>query len=319
MSFCRKILVIQFIHLSISTTHFFFTRDILRDLAEAGKLPLPDSSLPISKKRHWGSDAPFLPSTTADGILGPDRDRPKARLRRFSSASSPNSQNSSPSPRPFPHVFDNAGSLPMHTAELGKLPLHRGVNYPTSLSFDDIKGESWSPMSSSFQPLQPSCQILSSRAVSSAGSGNDQGTAFTWACPTVNPEFGGMMESGHAGSFATSSAGFDLSSFGIQRQSQALQQPPVHPWQPAPMFTPQVVESAVNTEPPELLEILFQQPAQSPTQQQEQVYDSNAEAYMHSDTLQMWSNAPSGFESVFSAQVLLSLTHRLTPQSERLV
>jgi hypothetical protein len=73
---------------------------------------------------------------------------------------------------------------------------------------------------------------------------------------------------------------FGSSSFGSQTQLQE-----------------QITQFDVNAAP-ELLDILFQQPMNMniETPQQTTAYGQNKEAYMHKDTLQMWSNAPTGFE-----------------------
>lgn len=107
-------------------------RDVLCELASAGDFPLPQPSPAANNKRERDSDSPIsVTSATASSTPSPgqtDAPRAIAVSRRITPLESkmPSATNPTTMPRSeVPATF----SLPMHSDELGRLPLHGQVAF----------------------------------------------------------------------------------------------------------------------------------------------------------------------------------------------
>ncbi|KAJ8088280.1 Gypsy retrotransposon integrase-like protein 1 [Marasmius tenuissimus] len=111
-------------------------RDHLYELAFVGELSLPKPSPPAAFKRERDSDSPRSQNSTGGPV--PDtptppsvagRPRSIAGTRRAMSSSSISVVNSSPVPPPAPPTDQRFFSLPVHSEELARLPIHGQLNY----------------------------------------------------------------------------------------------------------------------------------------------------------------------------------------------
>jgi len=198
--------------------------------------------------------------------------RPKATNRRVSES---RSISNSPSPGVFSQQsFDMLVPLPMHTSELGILPVHHEVQ-PNAV-FD------WSLRSSQTSQQIPQASQIQPPPSTSLNMSQEQ-YSWTPAAAYSAGQYGSSVNDLASGSMLPQpmpefmSSSFGSSSFGSQTQLQES--------------TTQFDLNAA----PELLDILFQQPINMNIETSQQA-NANKEAYMHKDTLQMWSNAPTGFE-----------------------
>lgn len=237
------------------------------------------------------------PSSSSEAPFNSDVPRPTVGSRRVSEAiGGDHSADASPSPSGvFSPVFDTLGALPMHSSELGQLPLHHEVKYPTNFNFQEMRTDVWNATENTAR-LSPTVPMQTSP---SAVSGQDG--QYNWN-PPFDYDVGNMTGFGGSasGSFPQGMSEFGGStSFGSQSQAPQLQQQQIsQPGQTATQFAPPLLNGVSAGVQPEFLNTLFQQPP--PAKQPEQMfYEQHAEAYMHKDTLQMWSNAPTGFEYVF--------------------
>lgn len=115
--------------------------DILRDLASAGELPLPQYSPGTNFKRGRDSDEPIPGSRASPAAASapssapaaqPGEPRTIAGSRRVSQANAAASSSSSMAPP------SNLYGLPLHSEDLGRMPLHppasTGVDAPSPYS-----------------------------------------------------------------------------------------------------------------------------------------------------------------------------------------
>lgn len=275
---------------------------ILRDLAEAGKLPLPESGLPPFKKRARGSDVPVEFSSSSSSIEVPvdvSLPRPTAGSRRVSDAPISSRSAETTPPRVFSQTFDTLGSLPVHSSELGQLPLHHGVKYPINFNFQDMSADIWNARQ---EASSSSLSTLPTQISPTLGSvmGSNHDDQYAWN-NSFDYSGGSMGDFGNSasGSFPQSMSEYgDQNSFGPQLHvSQQMQHQQV-PGQMAPQYAQPLSNGISPVVQPELLDMLFGQP-QPANKSGQMGNEQNVEAYMHKDTLQMWSNAPTGFEYVF--------------------
>lgn len=96
--------------------------DILYNLANVGDLPLPAREVRMSQKRTRSSDDAAEPLTSSDGTPPADEARRMAGTRRVQQYQQHASTHSGS--EPFAVPGDASYSLPVHSDELGRLPLH---------------------------------------------------------------------------------------------------------------------------------------------------------------------------------------------------
>ncbi|KAF7967970.1 hypothetical protein HWV62_32437 [Athelia sp. TMB] len=121
------------VHRCLAVLKFGEKRDVICELASVGEFPLPEPSPGPSNKRIRGAeDSPATASTSssvATPPLLPDGRRVISGNRRITQAASPASA-SSPDDSIFP--------LPMHSAELARLPLHGQPSLPSFTPSTDV-------------------------------------------------------------------------------------------------------------------------------------------------------------------------------------
>jgi len=219
--------------------------DVICELASAGDFPLPQPSPPASNKRERDSDSPAsVGSVTASSTSSPelpDGPRTIAGSRRVGSKESkiPSVTNPATIVQPdAPFTF----SLPMHSDELARLPLHGQVEFSSNNAMSiDVTDPFW------YSTL-----------------GNVSATIPGQSHPT------GAVDSVHPGA----SMAFPMDHLFYEQMGNNI-------------------SSSLN-EPPGISQGQFSEGTQhfhSHPQQQPQ-----GQASIDSDTIAMWSNAPTGFE-----------------------
>ena len=157
----RTIMVCGYTHsgrddtLAVTNTDAVGHRDILYELASVGDLPLPQTSPAPSQKRERDSDSPLIPPSStfplhSELLVGTDeqprtwinsrrlsKDGPSLAASTFAQPLRPKSAlppPEEPSPGASTPASSGSGSgvapyaLPLHTEELGRMPLHPGFS-----------------------------------------------------------------------------------------------------------------------------------------------------------------------------------------------
>ena len=127
--------------------------DILYELVSVGDLPLPQASPSPSNKRDRDSDSPWSAEASTTNASPPaEGSRVIAGSRRVFGAKKAMQQQATAQENPVQPR--NEFQLPVHTHDLGKIPLHPIAEYPTGVgpSLMDQQGQSGSPNQE--QPLQ---------------------------------------------------------------------------------------------------------------------------------------------------------------------
>lgn len=245
----------------------FSFRDILYELATVGDLPLPNSTPPASNKRERNADSPASATPTSSNSPSastPDFPRNIAGSRRVTTSTQgrqPPSQQQMPQQAlPMKHEQQSILTLPVYSDELGRLPLHVQNQPPMDPS-------QW------FNPnLTPSMPSTSTGLHSQA----------SYPQPDINMPSSFSMDSllyeqmglNYASPFAQTTSSASSSS-----QSAFLSGNPG-----GSMFT---MGGEID---PQQMSML---PGRFPSNM-----NANAQALIDSDTIAMWSNAPTGFECV---------------------
>ncbi|OCH86476.1 hypothetical protein OBBRIDRAFT_737959 [Obba rivulosa] len=256
--------------------------DILYELASVGDLPLPQPSPPNQNKRERDADSPISAgspaspaassSTASEGprnIAGSRRVSKEVNSSNAHLAQTPQTPASSQyGPAPFPGTVPSRNmqnthtfSLPTHSDELGRMPLHPGVSNPFDPSINNLWFDATQPTGTMPPPPDPPPVAGPSSMPAPSMGTNDQGGSvfhdFSFrASGPFDPSF---MYIPSLETAATPSAN------GFQPQLPLEQQPPMQP----------------GTMP------------NSMPSGQGQFMDPT---FSDNGTLAMWSNAPSGFE-----------------------
>lgn len=257
--------------------------DILYELVSVGDLPLPQASPNPSNKRERDSDSP-LTADVSNANTSPSMEgsRMIAGSRRVSGAKRAMQER----PMQPMHGFQ----LPIHTHDLGKIPLHPIVEYPAGPGPSSMGQQGQAGQSNQEQPLQRHWVDPS---------------AFGYLnvpiiAPTVPPmPAGGMpanVDNTGASLFSIDPLIYDdmMNNFGSDLYASAI----------ASGGGGQTFGSLLGTGFG-LSSLSQGQPgAQSQTQQQQQQQANQmmmmnmpeSEALANPDTLAMWTNTPNGFE-----------------------
>lgn len=227
--------------------------DILYELASVGDLPLPQPSPTSSNKRERDSDSPS--STTAE--TPPASSKMEIRIIASSRRVSKEAKKALSQPRPEIAALASADyQLPIHSHELGRIPLHPDLdpqNAPSSGDADMAVSNhhSWYQQPQTASSSVPTLSLPSS-STSMNPPGGDQSMAALFS---IDPSLYDEMMSSFGGETFPQAMVPNLQGYGA---------PPTQP-------IPQV----------DALPMSFGQ---------------GYEALSNSDTLDMWSNAPTGFE-----------------------
>lgn len=134
---------------------YYGQRDILYDLANMGDLPLPEHDTKPSHKRSRDSEDPVITSPSSEGHTPTEGSRSIAGSKRVENYQ----HHASPS------MMDHTTfSLPIHSDELGRLPLHPFFDphsstsapmHPSDAWFTDSFGPLPAPEPSAVQPQPP--------------------------------------------------------------------------------------------------------------------------------------------------------------------
>jgi hypothetical protein len=97
-------------------------RDILRDLASVSELPLPHNNLGPTFKRERDSDEPIMSENGPAASSSPLAPQPEAATRTIAGSRrvSNHATAAAPPSRSASHLY----ALPLHSEELGRMPLH---------------------------------------------------------------------------------------------------------------------------------------------------------------------------------------------------
>lgn len=199
--------------------------DVLYELASVGDLPLPQASPAPSQKRERGSDSPptsnvptpssaYSPAESVRSIAGSKRVSYSQAQQQQQPISSLPQQPQHPAYPPNMSVHSpassissaNAGNhfaLPIYTEELGRIPIHPGIN-----NSDPLVASGWhtsSPMSTmSMSALNTSAAIASSSSgPHSVDTNMDPGLSSIF---DMSPSMFDQMMTSFAGPIASSSA-----------------------------------------------------------------------------------------------------------------
>lgn len=255
--------IIMFVHALI-----FPFRDILYELATVGDLPLPKSTPPASNKRERDADSPASATPTSSNspsALTPDFPRNIAGSRRVTTSTQgrqyPSQQQMPQQPLQMKHEQQSILTLPVYSDELARLPLH-AQNQP---------------------PMDPSQWFNPNLTPSTPSTSTGLHSQASYPQPDINMPSSFSMDSllyeqmglNYASPFAqTTSSASSLS------QSAFLSGTPG-----GSMFT---MGGEID---PQQMSML---PGRFPSAN----LNANAQALIDSDTIAMWSNAPTGFECV---------------------
>jgi len=264
--------------------------DILYELVSVGDLPLPQASPNPSNKRERDSDSPLSADLSNTNAPPPvEGSRIIAGSRRVSGAKRAMQQQTAMQERPV--QSRNEFQLPIHTHDLGKIPLHPIAEYPA--------GPGPSPMDQQGQAGQPNQdQPLQRHWVDPAAFGY---LNVPIIAPTVPPmPAGGMpanLDNTGASLFSIDPLIYDdmMNNFGSDLYASAI----------ASGSGGQTFGNLLGTGFG-LSSLSQGQPGtQSQTQQQQQQQQVNQmmmmnmagnEALTNPDALAMWTNTPNGFE-----------------------
>ena len=253
--------------------------DILYELVSVGDLPLPQASPSPSNKRERDSDSPLsaeLSNTDTSPLL--EGCRVIAGSRRVSGAKKAMQQQTAMQERPAQPR--NEFQLPIHTHDLGKMPLHPIAEYPSGVG-PSLMGQQGQDPSLQRHWVDPSAfgylnvPIIAPTIppMPAGGMPVDVGSAGA-SLFSIDPlvyddmmtNFGGDL---YASAIASGSGGQSFGSllgggFGLSSFGQG---------QPGPQQQQQLNQSMMMNMP-------------------------GSEALANPDTLAMWTNAPNGFEWV---------------------
>lgn len=119
--------------------------DILYNLANVGDLPLPEPNVRASQKRTRSSDDVMEPfSTSADGVAAVTEARQIAGTRRVQQYQQ--STSSSSGLGAFSTLGDFEYPLPIHSDELGRIPLHPFLDSSMSANLNVASSSSQQPI-----------------------------------------------------------------------------------------------------------------------------------------------------------------------------
>lgn len=244
-----------------------------------GDLPLPEASPNLSNKRERDSDSPLSAEASSTNTPPAEGSRVIAGSRRVSGARKAMQRQTSAQEHPVQPK--NEFQLPVHTHDLGKMPLHRISEYSTGVGHS-LMGQGQVGQLNQEQPLQrhwvdPSAfgylnvPIIAPTVPPMPANVDSAGTSLFSIDPLVYDDmmakFGGDL---YASAIASGSGGqtfgnFLGGGFGLSSLAQG---------QPGPQ--PQTQQ---------------QQPNQSMMMNM-----AGNDTLANPDTLAMWTNAPNGFE-----------------------
>ena len=261
--------------------------DILYELVSVGDLPLPQASPNPSNKRERDSDSPLsAEASNANTSPSVEGSRVIAGSRRVSGAKKAMQKQTVMQENPV--QSRNEFQLPIHTHDLGKMPLHSIAEYPTGFG-PSLVGQDQAGQPNQEQPLQRHWIDPS---------------AFGYLnvpiiAPTVPPmPAGGLptnMDSAGASLFSIDPLVYDdmMTNFGGDLYASAIASGSGGPTFGNLLGGGFGLSSLVQGQPgPQ------SQPQQQQLNQSTMMNMPGGDTLANLDTLAMWTNAPNGFEWV---------------------